>query len=66
MELGVAVVAGDPDAGYVTDETFVLDENLCRPVTGGFGPGEDARNVCREAIKWWGVAFSCLEAELNV
>ena len=65
-ETGVAVVIGDSDAGYITDETpFVLDENLFRPVTAGFGAGEDARDVYREAIRWWEAELSRLEAVLN-
>ena len=66
-ELGLAVVTCDPDTGCVTDETpFVLDENLFRPMTGGFGAGEDARDVYRGAIEWWGTELSRLEAELDV
>ena len=62
-EVGVVVVTGDPDAGCVTDETpFVLDENLFRPVTGSFGAGEDARDVYREAVKWWDTELSRLES----
>ena len=65
-EVGVAVVAGDPDAGCVTDKTpFGLDENLFRPVTGSFGAGEDARDVYREAVEWWDTELSSLEMELN-
>ena len=65
-EVGVAVVTGDPDAGCVTDETpFVLDENLFRPVTGSFGAGEDARDVYREAIKWWDTELSRLESDVT-
>ncbi len=58
----VAVVVGDSDAGYVTD---VLDENLFRPVEMGFGVGEDARDVYREAITWWDEELTRLEAALN-
>ena len=65
-ETGVAVVIGDSDAEHITDETpFVLDENLFRPVTAGFGAGEDARDVYREAIRWWEAELSRLEAVLN-
>ena len=65
-ESHVAVVVGDSDAGYITDETpLVLDENLFRPVTVGFGVGEDARDVYREAIKWWEQELTRLEAVLN-
>ena len=62
-EVGVVVVAGDPEAGCVTDETpSLLDENLFRPVTGSFGAGEDARDVYREAVKWWDTELSRLES----
>ena len=58
----VAVVVGDLDAGYVVE---TLDENLFRPVTEGFGVGEDARDVYREAIKWWDEQLTRLEAVLH-
>lgn len=65
-EARVAVVVGDSDAVYGADETpFVLDENLFRPVTEGFGAGEDARDVYREAIGWWEEELTRLETVLN-
>ena len=49
-EAHVAVVVGDSDAVCGANETpLVLDENLFRPVTEGFGAGEDARDVYRES-----------------
>ena len=65
-EVYVAIAAGDPDAGYVAEEgPFGLDENLFRPVTAGFGEGEDARDIYREALEWWDVELSRLEGALN-
>ena len=62
----VAVFFGDSDGRYITDETpFVLDGNLFRPVMVGFGVGEDARDVYREAINWWRAELTRLEAVLN-
>ena len=55
----VAVVVGDPEAGYTTD---ILDENLWRPRAEGFGVGEDARDVYGEAIRWWDEQLTRLEA----
>ena len=53
------------DVGSITDETlFILDENLFRPVTEGFGADEDARDMYREAIGWWETELSRLEAVL--
>ena len=64
--IDLVVVYGDKDADYVTDESpFVLDENLFRPVIDGFGVGEDARDVYREAIDWWDTELFHLEMELN-
>ena len=65
-ETGLAVVVGDSDAGYITDETpFVLGDNLFRPVKTGYGAGEDARDVYREAITWWEQELTRLEAMLD-
>ena len=65
-EAHLAVVVDDSDAGKTTDETpFVLNENLFRPVTVGFGVGEDARDVYREGIRWWDAELSRLESVLN-
>lgn len=61
----VAVVVGDSDAIYSPHDTpIVLDENLFRPVTEGFGVGEDARDVYGEAITWWDEELTRLEAVL--
>ena len=65
-ETYVAVIARDSDGPSIADESpYVLDENLYRPVTLGFGVGEDARDVYRDAIKWWDAELSRLEAILN-
>jgi len=58
----VPVVVGDSEAGYTTD---TLDENLYRPTEEGFGVGEDARDVYREAIGWWDEQLARLEAVVN-
>lgn len=58
----VPVVVRDSNAGYITD---VFAENLFRPVEEGFGAGEDARDVYREAIRWWKAELSRLDAVLK-
>jgi len=58
----VAVVVGDSEAAYTTG---TLDENLYRPTEEGFGVGEDARDVYRDAIKWWDEQLARLEAVVN-
>lgn len=34
-------------------EYFEIDENLFRPRMTGFMAGEDARDIYKQAIKWW-------------
>lgn len=64
-EVGLAISVDDPNAGIVArDAPFVVDGNLFRPITDGFGTGEDARDVYRTAIEWWDVELSRLETEL--
>lgn len=58
----VAVVVGDPEAGYTTG---FLDENLYKPIKEGFRVDEDARDVYQEAIQWWDEQLTRLEAALN-
>ena len=58
----VAVVVGDPEAGYTTG---IFDENLYKPMKEGFRVDEDARDVYREAIQWWDEQLTRLEAALN-
>ena len=40
-------------------DIHLLDENLFRPVLGGYGQGEDARDIYEAAIGWW-------QAQLNL
>ncbi len=63
-KVGVAVVSLH-DGGVADETTFLLDENLFRPVMRGFGTGEDARDVYRSAIEWWDSELSQLEVATN-
>ena len=42
-------------------EQHELDECLYMPLTGEFRPGEDARDVYREAIEWWDQHIAAIE-----
>lgn len=44
----------------------MLDENLYRPIEEGFQVGEDARDVYVNAIEWWDMELSRIEADLIV
>ena len=67
-EVGLCVVqilGGQESSHTLVHETpFMLGENLVRPVTEGFGAGEDGRNVYRHAVKWWDAELSSIEAGL--
>ena len=55
----------DVDDGVLYEGPFVLEENLFRPLEKGFGVGEDARDVYRDALQWWDRELSRIEAELG-
>ncbi len=62
--IGLVVITGNTDADFHTHEPPCdLDENLFRPITGGFGAGEDARDIYREALDWWDAELSSIELE---
>lgn len=39
-----------------------LYENLFKPMVDGFGQGENARDVYRDAIKWWEHELDAIDA----
>ena len=67
-EVGVGVVefkGGRESGRAVAHEAAVaLGENLFRPLEKGFGMGEDARDVYRDALEWWDAELSHIEAGL--
>jgi hypothetical protein len=46
-------------------EQFELDECLYMPLTGLFRPGDDARDVYRDAIKWWDQHIASIEQSIR-
>lgn len=64
--IGLAVVEGDEAGSEVAIESpFILDENLFRPIEAGFQTGEDARDAYADALKWWDLELSRIEAALK-
>ncbi|MBY6153383.1 hypothetical protein KUV47_09190 [Vannielia litorea] len=51
--------------GVVAEEGSIhfLDENIYRPITEGYGQGEDTRDVYREAIDWWRTQLDEIDRE---
>ena len=66
VDLCVVEVLGGPESGQalVHETPFGLGENLFRPVTEGFGAGEDGRIVYRQAMKCWDAELFRIEAGL--
>ena len=62
----LAVVGIDQETGraVAVESLDALDENLFRQLENGFGAGEDARDVYREALQWWDAEFSRIETDL--
>lgn len=46
-------------------EQHELEECLYMPLTGQFRPGEDARDVYRDAIKWWDRHIGTIERSVR-
>ena len=55
-----------PETGEVRylDQGADLEENLFRPLVEGYGEGEDARDIFKEAIDWWERELAAIEQEL--
>ncbi|MYC61084.1 MAG: hypothetical protein F4X09_12955 [Gammaproteobacteria bacterium] len=65
--VGLVAVEMDEAGNEVAVESpFMLDENLYRPIEEGFQVGEDARDVYVNAIEWWDMELSRIEADLIV
>jgi hypothetical protein len=58
IPLGILPSTEDLDS----EETFLLGENLYRPILSGYGEGEDARDIYKEALDWWERELSAIEA----
>lgn len=65
----VSLVIANPATGrssHKSDEMLsILDENMFRPITDGFGEGEDARDVYRDAVAWWDAELRRIEAKIS-
>ena len=46
-------------------QQYELDECLYMPLTGLFRPGGDARDVYRDAIKWWDQHITAIEQRIR-
>ncbi len=42
-------------------QVFRLSENIYRPIVSGYGEGEDARDIYRQALDWWGRELAAIE-----
>ena len=64
--LGLVKTDGGQTSGHTAaPKTPVAPrENLFRPLEEGFGIGEDARDVYRDALQWWDAELASIEAAL--
>tara|TARA_R110002072_G_scaffold19100_30_gene71223 strand:- start:23130 stop:23558 length:429 start_codon:yes stop_codon:yes gene_type:complete len=47
-------------------DTFDLGENIFRPLVGGYGAGEDCRDIYAFAIEWWENQLEEIEVNASV
>lgn len=45
-------------------QVFQIGGDIYRPIVDGFGKGEDAREIYREALDWWNAQLTLLEKKL--
>jgi hypothetical protein len=50
-----------PEGGSLGPEIFEIETDLFRPLTDGFGEGEDARDIYAEAVDWWDSELTKIE-----
>ena len=64
--LGLVKTDGGQESGLATAHRTPVAprENLFRPLEEGFGMGEDARDVYRDALQWWDAELASIEAGL--
>jgi hypothetical protein len=46
-------------------QVIPIDDNIYRPVLDGYGEGNDARDVYREALDWWNVELTAIDHALS-
>lgn len=64
VDVAVRLTLQNPETGEINyvDQVMPLDKNLFRPMTEGYGKGEDARDVYKEAIDWWERELNAIDA----
>lgn len=51
--------------GIVADFGYLIEENLYRPMGGGYYDGEDGRTLIDDSINWWKAQLSSMEKLAN-
>jgi hypothetical protein len=67
VDVAVIMTVQDPETGALTQIPAVvpIGENIYRPILDGYSEGDDARDVYREALDWWGNELTMIERSLS-
>lgn len=67
VDVAVMLTAQQPETGKIVQipEIIPIGENIYRPVLDGYGEGDDARDVYREALDWWNAELAAIERALS-
>lgn len=67
VSVAIRLTLVNPQTGEISylDQAADLDENLFRPLVEGYGEGEDARDVFKEAADWWDSELSAIELAMG-
>lgn len=66
VEVAILITVRHPETGELSQipDVVPIGENIYRPVLDGYGEGNDARDVYREALDWWNVELATIEKAL--
>lgn len=66
VDVAVMMTVRHPETGKLSriPQAVPIGENIYRPVLDGYGEGNDARDVYREALDWWNAELTGIERVL--
>jgi hypothetical protein len=67
VDVAVIMTLQHPHTGETRQvpQIVPIGENIYRPVLDGYGEGDDARDVYREALDWWDAELRTIEKALG-
>ncbi|WP_108525336.1 hypothetical protein [Pseudomonas sp. GV105] len=61
----IVAVVKNQNTGLLFEQHALIDENIYRPMGGGFYEGEDGRTLLDEAISWWKYQLDWIDKKME-